>query len=160
MAEDIRKMENTQGIMVFEKRYQKPYCIIMDSEYCSMGRMIAIAACKQQGYTYHDTISLLKLVEDRLSLVELEKFEAQLRPKRLTQEQVLLMPELPKIKEVFDLAIKSALAQGPCLIHERANEQLIASLGYRCLRVMIYASDMTNKLIRARLSPLYQQVLE
>lgn len=160
MAEDIRTMENTKGIMAFEKHFQKPYCIIMDSEYCSMGRMIAIAACKQKGYAYHDTISLLKLGEDRLSMDELSMFEDKLRQKRLTQDQMLMMPEFPKIKDVFNQAIKSALAQGPCLIHDRANKQLVASLEHNCLRVMIYAEDMDDKLIRARLSPLYKQVLD
>lgn len=160
MAEDIRKMENTKGIMAFEKRYHKPYCIILDSEYCSMGRMIAITACKLHGYAYHDTVSLLKLAKDRLSLEELWMFEDQLREKRLTQEQVVKMPEFHKVKAVFDQAITLALAQGPCLIHEWASKQFVASLRHSCLRVMVYAEDMNDKLVRARLSPLYKQVLD
>ena len=40
MAEDIRTMADTTGVAAFHHQFEKPYCVLLDSEYCSMGRMI------------------------------------------------------------------------------------------------------------------------
>ena len=45
MAEDIRMMKDLQHVEAFEKEYQRPDCIVLDSSYSSMGRMIAMKAC-------------------------------------------------------------------------------------------------------------------
>ena len=42
MAEDIRNTIQTTGIQAFEKKYENPDVILVDSQYCSMGRMIAV----------------------------------------------------------------------------------------------------------------------
>lgn len=64
MAEDIRNMIQTTGIQAFEKKYENPDVILVDSQYCSMGRMIAVKACENTEYTYYDSVLLLELAKD------------------------------------------------------------------------------------------------
>ena len=56
MAEDIRTMTNPDGITEFERGYEVPDCVVLDSTYCSMGRMVANRACKAAGWNYFDSV--------------------------------------------------------------------------------------------------------
>jgi hypothetical protein len=44
MAEDMSKALSTEGMTEFERGYAVPDCVVLDSAYCSMGRMVAVRA--------------------------------------------------------------------------------------------------------------------
>lgn len=158
MAEDIRKMADTTGNQAFEKQFEPPHCVLLDSEYCSMGRMVGMLACQQTGYRYYDAATLLEMVpESGITMQDVDAFEAALRYE-LTKSQILAMDAYPKITAAFDQAIGKALANGPCLIHDRASRELVEGKGYACLRVLTYAVKEEDKIARARLSPLYRGI--
>jgi hypothetical protein len=159
MAEDIRNMASTAGKKEFEKKYAKPYCIVLDSEYCSMGRMIGMIACRETGYTYYDAMILLEEnPQTGITLAEVEAFEKGYRSKELSKEELCSDPEYQRIDAAFDQAIDAALAKGPCLIHDRAVKEMIEAKGYSCISVLTYADNMEAKIARAKLSPLYKDL--
>ncbi len=161
MAEDIRNMFDTKGAKEFEAQYAKPDCIVLDSEYCSMGRMIANRACKQGGYTYWDAVLLLELVPDcGVTIEDVERFETKLRSETITKEEIVNDAEYQRITKAFDKAIDIALAKGPCLIHDRATKEMIMERGYTCVSVLMYAQDIPAKIVRAKLSPLYNHLTD
>ncbi|MBQ6223413.1 MAG: cytidylate kinase family protein [Solobacterium sp.] len=156
MAEDIRKMKSTVGVKEFEVAYEKPYCVVLDSEYCSMGRKIGYKACQAAGYDYYDTAILLELVpESDVTKADIDEFEKKLRIENYTSEQLRKDPEYIRIGEVFYKAIDIALAKGPCLIHDRASKEEIIKRGYTCLSVFTYGDNIAAKIVRAKLSPVY-----
>ena len=159
MAEDIRNMASTAGKKEFEKKYTKPYCIVLDSEYCSMGRMIGMIACQETGYAYYDAMILLEEnPQSGITLEEVEAFEERYRIKEYSKEELLGDAEYQKIDAAFMQAIDAALAKGPCLIHDRAVKEMIEAKGYSCISVLTYADSMEAKIARARLSPLYKDL--
>ena len=159
MAEDVRKAADTAGLPEFEKQYTAPHCVVLDSEYCSMGRMIGVRACRLSGYTYYDAVILLELVPDSgVSIEEVEAFEQKLRPALLTKEEITAMPEWQRIASAFDRAADIALAKGPCLIHDRMAKEMIEAKGYSCTSVLMYATDAGAKIVRAKVSPLYSSL--
>ena len=153
MAEDIRTMADTTGVAAFHHQFEKPYCVLLDSEYCSMGRMIGAKACEKAGYTYYDAVILLDLLNDPEVNVEfMEKVERQLRNKHLSREEILSIDGYEKLTKAFDKAIDMALAKGPCLIHDRAIKEDIVKRGYSVFTVLNYATDINTKIERAKLS--------
>ena len=161
MAEDIRNMRSTDGVKEFEKQYNLPDCIVLDSEYCSMGRMIANKACQRSGYAYYDAVILLDLVPDMgLTIEQVEAFEQRFRREDFNAEDTKNDPEYIRIREVFEKAIDIALAKGKCLIHDRAVKEMILAKGYSCVSALTYADDMEAKIVRAKLSPLYEHLTD
>lgn len=159
MAEDIRNMALTAGVKAFEKKFEKPYCVILDSEYCSMGRMIGYKACEMAGYAFYDAVTLLDLVpEEGITMKDVDAFEAVLRKKELSKEEIYILPDYSRISGAFEKATDRALAKGPCLIHDRATAKLIQTKGYTVFSVFNYATDQNSKLVRARKSPLYAHI--
>ena len=154
MAEDIRTMADTTGVAAFHHQFEKPYCVLLDSEYCSMGRMIGAKACEKAGYTYYDAVILLDLLNDKEVNVEfMAKVENQLRNRHLSKEEILAVDGYQKLNDAFDKAIDMALAKGPCLIHDRAIKEDIEKRGYSVFTVLNYATDNKTKIERAKLSP-------
>lgn len=159
MAEDIRNMESTAGVKEFEAVYDKPHCIVLDSAYCSMGRMIGYKACQIGGYDYYDAVILLELVpECGVTKADVDEFEKKLRTGNYTGEQLKNDPEYIRLEKAFDKAVDIALAKGPCLIHDRVSKEDILKKGYTCTSVITYATDMDAKIIRAKLSPVYSHL--
>lgn len=157
MAEDIRKMFDTKGIKAFESAFEKPDCVLMDSEYCSMGRMIALKASRASGYHYFDSVNLLEEVpETAITMKDVETLENRLRTTEMNRNQILCDKEYQKISEAYHLAVKRALQKGPCLIHDRAVSEEVISLGYNVLSVLVYATDKKNRIERAKKSPQNQ----
>ena len=121
MIEDIRKMPETKGIAAFERKWEKPHVILVDSQYCSMGRMIAINACKDTDYTYYDSVLLLESVSDTdITMQDVQQFEQKLRKADIDlslQKDIQFL----KIKDAFATAITKAVGNGRCLIHDRAS---------------------------------------
>ena len=161
MAEDLRNMKSTSGIKEFEKQYELPHCVVLDSEYCSMGRMIAVKACKASGYAYYDAVILLDLVpEEGVTIDEALTYEKRLRSDEIDKEKILADPEYIRIEKAFDKAIDIALSRGPCLIHDRAVKETILAKGYSCISVLMYAEDMSAKIVKAKFSPLYENLTD
>ena len=66
MRDDVHSKEFWAGVQkkaTFQKRFDRPDCIVLDSEYCSMGRMIAVEACERSGYAYYHAEKLMSLLE-------------------------------------------------------------------------------------------------
>ncbi len=159
MAEDVRKAGSTSGIKEFEAKFKKPHCVVLDSAYSSMGRMIGFKACERSGYTYYDAVILLELLpEGDVTIDEVTAFEKQLRDREWTKEELLSDPEYRRISAAFDRAADIALSRGPCLIHDRIAKNEVLAKGYSCVSVMTYAEDMPAKIVRARISPLYKDI--
>ena len=157
MAEDVRNVKSVAGIKEFEKQYELPDCVLLDSEYCSMGRMIGVKACSISGYKYYDAVILLELVpEEDVTIEEVHAFEKQLRRSDITKEEIINDPSYEKITHAFDVAIDRALASGKCLIHDRATREMIEAKGYSCVTAITYNDNMTSKIVRAKISPLYE----
>ncbi len=158
MAEDIRDARDTAGIAQFEKQFARPYCLVLDSLYCSMGRMIAVRACQKSGYAYYDSHKLLELVNGEISSAEVEEFEERMASEDFNSETVRNSPAYKRISRAFDRAIALALGRGPLLIHDRAVKEKIQEKGYSCLSVLIYAENLEDKIVRARVSPLFADI--
>lgn len=157
MAEDIRNMASTVGKKEFEKQYQRPDCILLDSQYCSMGRMIGMQACQMTGYEYYDAVILLELIEHKdITIEDVLSYEKKLRFEKIPREQIVNDPMFQKISGYILEAVKIAVSKSACLIHDWGDESILNSLGKTYIKVLTYADDMQTKIERAKLSPLYQ----
>ncbi|MBQ9005144.1 MAG: hypothetical protein IJ092_02100 [Atopobiaceae bacterium] len=156
MAEDMRNIASTAGMDEFERGYEVPDCVVLDSAYCSMGRMIALRACKVAGWTYHDSTTLLELVpECGVTLEDVDAFERQFTGSEPDVAAVRRTEEYQRISTAYHLAAEKAIASGPCLIHDRVTKAFVEGLGYRCASAMTYAHDLPAMRVRAKVSPLY-----
>ncbi len=161
MIEDVRNMKSTEGLKSFEVQFAKPHCIVLDSAYCSMGRMIGVKACRAAGYAYYDSVVLLDLLEDSpVTIEEVKKYEEGLRNRKWTKEELLADPEYIRLAEAFDKAADIALKNGPCLIHDRITKEEVLKKGYTCVSAMTYAEDIPAKIERAIFSPLYAHLTD
>lgn len=159
MAEDMRNVASTAGMSEFERDYEVPDCVVLDSAYCSMGRMIAVRACKAAGWTYHDTVTLLDLVpECGVTADDVDAFEAKSAAPDANLDELRQSEEYQHIIAAYRLAAERALAQGPCLIHDRVGKAFVQGLGKTCASAMTYAADRPAMRVRAKVSPLYAQL--
>ena len=130
MAEDMRNVASTEGMSEFERGYAVPDCVVLDSAYCSMGRMVAVRACKEAGWTYHDTVTLLDLVpECGVTPDDVDAFEAKATAPNADLAVLRKSDEYQRLSSAYRLAAERALAQGHCLIHDRVDMAFIQSLG-------------------------------
>lgn len=161
MAEDIRKMTNPEGIVEFERGYVVPDCAVLDSAYCSMGRMVALRACDAAGWTMHDSNTLLALVpECGVTMDDVEAFENEATAEGADLAALRESDEYKRISGAFRLAAERALNQGPCLIHDRVTKAFVESLGKTCVSAMTYASDRPAMRVRAQYSPVYAHLTD
>lgn len=147
-----------KGKVEFEKIYQKPHCIALDSEYCSMGRMIAVKACEKAGYTYYDASDLLDLTDGRLSEKQLVEWDAKISKEGVALQEIRADKEFQNLAKCLFQAVEKALKLGPCLIHERISKDWVVEHGYSCTAVMIYATDYENKISRVKVEPRYMNL--
>ena len=156
MAEDIRNMTNPEGIAEFDRGYSVPDCVVLDSAYCSMGRMVALRACDAAGWAMHDSNTLLALVpECGVTMDDVEAFENRAAAQGADLAALRETDEYRRISGAFRLAAERALEQGPCLIHDRVTKAFVQSLGKSCVSAMTYASDRAAMRVRAQYSPVY-----
>ncbi len=161
MAEDIHKMTNPEGIVEFERGYVVPDCVVLDSAYCSMGRMVALRACDAAGWTMHDSNTLLALVpECSVTMDDVEAFENEATAEGADLAALRESDEYKRISGAFRLAAERALNQGPCLIHDRVTKAFVESLGKTCVSAMTYASDRSAMRVRAQYSPVYAHLTD
>ncbi|MBR3365390.1 MAG: hypothetical protein IKG53_11010 [Solobacterium sp.] len=159
MAEDIRKVKDVSGIKEFNAVYQLPDCVVLDSAYCSMGRMIGFKACQISGYTYYDANMLLELVPQYgVSKDDVDLYEQKLRTRSFTVEELQADEEFVRLSKIFDEAVDIALSKGRCLIHDRVSKEEVLAKGYSCVSAMTYATDIKAKIVKARTSPIYENV--
>ena len=159
MAEDMRNVASTEGMSEFERGYVVPNCVVLDSAYCSMGRMVALLACKIAGWTYHDSTTLLELVpECGVTPDDVDAFERQFTGSEPDVAAVRETEEYQRISTAYHLAAEKAIADGPCLIHDRVTKTFVEGLGYRCASAMTYAHDLPAMRVRAKVSPLYRDL--
>lgn len=149
-------MDQIKGQEVFEKNIKRPDCVILDSEYCSMGRMVAVKACEGTAYTYYDASLLLDLLpEEREQKEKILEYDAVLAGWKGTAQELAEDPEFQRISGIYRKAVKAALEKGPCLIHERGIREDVEAMGYSCLSAITYGTVQENKRIRARVTPDY-----
>lgn len=161
MAESMSSTLSTKGMSEFERDYVVPDCVVLDSAYCSMGRMIALRACKAAGWTYHDTVTLLDLVpECGVTADDVDAFEAKSAAPDANLNELRSSDEYQRILAAYRLAAERALAEGPCLIHDRVGKAFVQSLGKTCASAMTYASDRPAMRVRAKVSPLYTDLTD
>ena len=161
MAEDIRTMTNPDGVAEFDRGYQVPDCVVLDSAYCSMGRMVALRACDAAGWTMHDTNTLLALVpECGVTVEDVDAFEARSAAPDADLAALRGTDEFRRISGAFRLAAERAIAAGPCLIHDRVDKEFVQGLGKRCVSAMTYASDRPAMRVRAQYSPMYEHLTD
>ena len=161
MAESMSNTLSTKGMSEFERGYVVPDCVVLDSAYCSMGRMIALRACKAAGWTYHDTVTLLDLVpECGVTADDVDAFEAKSAAPDANLNELRSSDEYQRILAAYRLAAERALAEGPCLIHDRVGKAFVQSLGKTCASAMTYASDRPAMRVRAKVSPLYADLTD
>ena len=107
-------MDQIKGQEVFEKNMKRPDCVILDSEYCSMGRMVAMKACEGTAYTYYDASLLLDLLpEEREQKEKILEYDAVLAGWKGTAQELAEDPEFQRISGIYRKAVKAALEKGP-----------------------------------------------
>ena len=161
MAEDMRKVASTAGMPEFERTYEVPECVVLDSAYCSMGRMVAVRACKAAGWNYFDSVILLDLVpECGVTTDDVDAFEAKLADGDADIASLRESDEFKRIDDAFTLAVERALEQGPCLIHDRVDKTAVLAMGHTCTSALCYAHDREAMRVRARVSPLFAEITD
>ena len=160
MRDDVHSKEFWDGVekkATFQKQFKRPDCIILDSEYCSMGRMIAVKACESSGYAYYDAEKLMSLLkpEERELVAQYDKV---LENTELTAEDLKKDKEFACVCQLYQQAIRQALKEGPCLIHECGIKERLEQDGYTSLRVLFYAMDQQEKRERAKTTAIYKDL--
>lgn len=149
MAENILKMASIDGVEAFMKRFIPSQVIVVDSMYCSMGRMVLLDAVKDTPYTYYDLQQIVELL-DQKDQQAFFLFEQQFKQDGKAMDEKLWLRIIDKVKEL--------IVQGPCMIHDTVSKAFVEKLGYTCMTIMITSYDMKAKKERAKRSPLYQDV--
>ena len=157
MRDTIQSKEFLEGVQkkaAFQKQFERPHCIILDSEYCSMGRMIALNACEENGYAYYDAEKLMGLLkpEERERVLNYDKLLEDINLKEQTLKED---PEFRYVSGLYQSAIRIALENGLCLIHECGIKELIEADGYTCFSVLFYAVNQQEKRERAKTTAIY-----
>lgn len=160
MRDDVHSKEFWDGVQqkaTFQKQFANPRCITLDSEYCSMGRMIAVKACESNGYTYYDAEKLMSLLEpEQRELVS--RYDKVLENMELTAEDLKHDPDFHRVSEIYQQAICLALNEGPCLIHECGIKEMIEADGHTCMSVLFYAMNQEEKRKRAKTTAIYKDL--
>lgn len=126
--------------------------ITMDSAYCSMGRWISVIVASKLQMKLYEGKDLLALANADLSAEELAAFDDWIAD--MSVEDVRKDGRIYQIHEWMKVGIQKAIEIGPCIIHERAATEV---LGERAdvLKVLLYNTDMTHRIKRARLDKTY-----
>lgn len=131
--------------------------VVMDSEYCSMGRWISIIVGTQTGLKLYEGRELCQLAgESWLTIDYLNDFDeriAERDPAELASD-----PEFIRVHTALSRAIRMAADQGPCFIHERAASAVLANRD-DLLRVMLYCTCLEDKFPRAEFDPHFPELV-
>lgn len=162
MFEDLQNKEFLQEAerkQEFKKEFKKPHCILLDSEYSSMGRMIAARVCEQIGYTYYDAKKLLDLLgADETVKAQSFSYDAFLCETAMTPGELSKTPDFIFISGQYQRAMELALSKGPCLIHERGIMEQVTALNYSVFAILCYGDYLPSKRVRTKTSPVYKHL--
>lgn len=121
--------------------------ILMDSEYCSMGRWISVIVGKKLGMKLYEGKDLVKLADEEwLTEDYLKDFDNRIADMSL--EEVKESDEIKKVHQALSKAILKAVENGPCIIHERAAGDVLEGHA-DCLKVLLYNTSMEHRIPRA-----------
>lgn len=121
--------------------------IVMDSEYCSMGRWISVIVGHHLNMKLYEGKDLIKLAdEDWLSEKYLQDFDERLGDMSL--QEVIDQSEIQRVHQALSKAILKAVELGPCIIHERAASEVLKDRK-DCLKVLLYNTNMDHRIPRA-----------
>lgn len=134
--------------------------VLFDSEYCSMGRWIAIVASQKLGLDFYDDQKLIELISDEvLTKKEVDELTLLLMETEQNFQELSDNPLLKKVNTGMTAAIEKAVKKVPCMIHERGiREDLLES--QEVISVLIYNSSMKDKRKRALLDDRYTDMNE
>ena len=121
--------------------------IVMDSEYCSMGRWISVIVGEKLGMKLYEGKDLVALSdEDWLTEQYLKDFDERIADMSL--EEVKKSDEIKKVHQALSKAILKAVELGPCIIHERVAGDVLEGK-VDCLKVLLYNTSMEHRIPRA-----------
>lgn len=121
--------------------------IVMDSEYCSMGRWISVIVADKLKMKLYEGKDLAVLAdEDWLTEEYLQNFDEQIAD--MSTKEVLEKTDILKVHQALSKAILKAVELGPCIIHERAASTILNERD-DCLKVLLYNTSMEHRIPRA-----------
>lgn len=127
--------------------------VFMDSEYCSMGRWISMIMGDACGMRLLEGIDLAELSDEAwLTKAYLNDFDNRMAGR--TAEELAGDEEFQRVNAALLEAAKKAIAQGPCIIHERALGALLGDTP-DSMRVMLYNKSMEHRIPRAVGDPTF-----
>ncbi len=127
--------------------------IVMDSEYCSMGRWISVIAGHHLKMKLYEGKDLIKLADEPwLTEKYLQDFDERIAD--MTLEEVMADGEIQKVHAALSKAILKAADLGPCIIHERAASEILKDR-QDCLKVLLYNTHMEHRIPRALADKTY-----
>ena len=127
--------------------------VFMDSEYCSMGRWISMIMGDVCGMKLYEGIDLAELSDEEwLTKAYLNDFDNRIAGK--TAAELTGDEEFQRVNTALLAAAKKAIAQGPCIIHERALGALLGDTP-DSMRVLLYNKSMEHRIPRAVGDPTF-----
>lgn len=124
-------------------------CLFIDSEYCSMGRLISLIVADAMGMKLYEAKDLLEFVEEEwLTEAYLNDFDERIAD--MTSEELKEDTEFIKVHNIISNVIIKVVEKGSCIIHERAAADIVKDK-IEFMNVMMYNSGTTTKVERARL---------
>ena len=128
-------------------------CVFMDSEYCSMGRWISMIVGDVCGMRLLEGIDLAELSDEPwLTKAYLNDFDHRMAGR--TAGELAANEEFQRVNAALLEGAKKAIAQGPCIIHERALGALLGDTP-DSMRVMLYNKSMEHRIPRAVGDPTF-----
>lgn len=128
-------------------------CVFMDSEYCSMGRWISMIVGDVCGMRLLEGIDLAELSDEPwLTKAYLNDFDHRMAGR--TAGELAANEEFQRVNAALLEAAKKVIAQGPCIIHERALGALLGDTP-DSMRVMLYNKSMEHRIPRAVGDPMF-----
>lgn len=127
-------------------------CLLMDSEYCSMGRWISLIVAEETGMKLYEGKDLVALCDEPwMSEEYLRQFDESLDSVGLFE--AVHNAEIHRVHEALSKAIRKAVEAGPCIIHERAASEVLKDM--ECLRVFVGSADFEKRMERLKMDPKY-----
>lgn len=127
--------------------------ILLDSEYCSMGRWISAIVAEKLNMRLYEEKDLLKYVNNEwLTEDYLNDLYEELSTMENNDE--VLKEKVEKVHNELSKAILKVVVEGPCIIHESGASEVLKSRN-DCLRVLLYNTNTMHKIPRAKADKTY-----
>ena len=127
--------------------------IVMDSEYCSMGRWISAIVADALHIKFYEAKHLIAFAKvDWLTAEYLREFDLKLT--NMSVQEAKADEEFQRVYQTLSYAIKCAMKEGPCIIHERAAAHILNGKA-DMIKVLLYNTSVEHKITRIHVDPLY-----